>query len=293
MARINVEDDIELRIEYRRLLKLVGGDDDKAMGMLVRFWRVAQRYWGQNQLVPIEEFNEWGFQPLIESRWAIVKPEGVEAYGAASQFSWYRQRCESGKIGGHARATGLRDESGKFVSTPHEVQPKPTRTPHDIHTVTTPLAPALAPALKKEKEEAPMDLKLEIQKCTKAWIDTLKHHGIDRKLMPHEETKIGSVVQQRGSDVVLLAFLGMKHEPAGEDYKPSRYVTLARVLDPQKFDYFVNLGAQAEKQIREKDKLREQLRITRDSYAVDGDEPSHADPERVRSIIAGVFRGEK
>lgn len=153
MARINVEDNIELRIEYRRLLKLVGGDDDRALGMLVRFWRVAQRHWGQHSLVPIEEFNEWGFQPLIESKWAIIKETGVYAIGAEEQFAWYRQKCDAAKKGG--RPTGNTTNEVSDSSPVNETKPEQSSENRSIDSVN-PLAlapsPALVPVNKKNKE---------------------------------------------------------------------------------------------------------------------------------------------
>lgn len=103
MARINIDDDVESRPEYRRLLKLVNYDDDKALGLLVRFWRVAQRFWGKNQLVPLEEIENWDFHLIIESRWGIVREDGVYAIDSEERFAWYRQACEAGKKGGRPR----------------------------------------------------------------------------------------------------------------------------------------------------------------------------------------------
>ena len=133
MARINVEDDVESRPEYRKLLKLVGYDDDKALGMLVRFWRLAQKYWGEGKLVPLEEIETWEFQPLIESRWAIARENGVYARGAEDRFEWYKQRCDAGR----SRAQGgLRNEKGQFskgekedLNEANEESSKPSETP--------------------------------------------------------------------------------------------------------------------------------------------------------------------
>lgn len=102
-----MDDDIEQRPEYRRLLKLVGYDDDKALGMLVRFWRLAQKYWGEHQLVPLEDIENWEFQPIVDSRWGVVREDGVYAIGSEERFAWYRQKCDAAKKGGRPK-----DESG-------------------------------------------------------------------------------------------------------------------------------------------------------------------------------------
>jgi hypothetical protein len=146
MARINVEDDIESRLEYRKLLKLVGYDDDKALGMLIRFWRLAQKYWGEHKLVPIEEMENWDFQPLVESRWAIITEEGVYAKGAEEQFAWYRQKCDAAKNGGRPK----KEKPAETEKKPEETETKPTR----IEKNPPSPAPSLSPVpIQKEKEE--------------------------------------------------------------------------------------------------------------------------------------------
>lgn len=145
MARINIDDDVESRPEYRKLLKSVNYDDDKALGMLVRFWRLAQKYWGEHKLVPMQEMEDWEFLPLIESKWAIVKEDGgIYAKGAEERFAWYRQKCDAGKKGGRPR-----------IDPPAEKEPEETennRSEPDMHSdllridSVNPLAPVPVPA---------------------------------------------------------------------------------------------------------------------------------------------------
>lgn len=152
MARINVDDDIECQIEYRKLLKLVGGDDDKALGMLVRFWRLAQIYWGRGELVPLEEMNLWEFKPIIESRWGIVKDDGVYAKNSEEYFGWYRQRVEAGK----KRAESARDNHGQFKKSDPRIDqqrltslpPEPAEAQRNLIPHQPPVpAPAPTPVL--------------------------------------------------------------------------------------------------------------------------------------------------
>jgi hypothetical protein len=103
MARINVDDNIETRPQYRKLLKLVQYDDDKALGMLVRFWRTAQTHWGRYELVPFEEIEMGGFELILESGWGIKKEDGIYAIDSEERFAWYRQSIENGKKGGRPK----------------------------------------------------------------------------------------------------------------------------------------------------------------------------------------------
>jgi hypothetical protein len=154
MARINIDDDVESRPEFRRLLKLVAYDDDKALGILVRFWRLAQKYWGEHQLVPMEEIENWEFQPIIDSRWGIVKPEGVYAIGSEERFAWYRQKCDAAKKGGRPKEPKLTGDKPEEIGTQPEHQSDSPRIDS-----ANPLAPAPVPVLVPVPEK-----KEEIQK---------------------------------------------------------------------------------------------------------------------------------
>jgi hypothetical protein len=132
MARINFEDDVESRDEFRKLVKLLNGDDDKARGMLLRFWRIAQKYWGERRLVSIAELEFADLGLIIDSRWGIVDPEpkvewelldikGVYAIGSEERFSWYRQKCDAGKKGGRPKKS---DETGAMVPETETVVPE-------------------------------------------------------------------------------------------------------------------------------------------------------------------------
>lgn len=97
MARINFEDEIAADARFRRLVKLLDGDEDKANGMLLRFWRLAQKYWGNGLLVPFDEFKAEELQPILTCGLAEVRELGVYAKGSELRFDWYLQRVEAGK----------------------------------------------------------------------------------------------------------------------------------------------------------------------------------------------------
>lgn len=154
MARINIDDDVESRPEYRRLHKILGYDDNQALGMLVRFWRLAQGYWGEYRLVPLEEIENWELQAIIDSRWGIVKPEGVYAIGAEERFAWYRQKCDASKKGGRPKQPDKTEPPQNPTSDkPEETGTKPELTgaePEDEKTEpridsVNPLVPVLVP----------------------------------------------------------------------------------------------------------------------------------------------------
>lgn len=150
MARINVDDDVESHPEYRKLHTLVG-DDDRALGMLVRFWRVAQKFWGRHELVPASEINRWGFEPLVQAGWAVETPEGYKARGAEEKFGWYRDKKAQSSEGGKRSAEVRRSKYGT-------AQPLPKQTRTDVERQFEPpnplsLSPALSLSQKEEEEE--------------------------------------------------------------------------------------------------------------------------------------------
>lgn len=158
MARINIEEELYGDHRFRRLTRKVGNEDN-ALGLLVRFWRLAQKYWGDNEsLVPLSEFEAEDFQVISEAGLAEVRESGVYAKGAKKHFAWYLQRVDAGK----KRADAPRTESGQFTSdSPAERKPagqntSETQLPDQRNPVShqpLSLALALSPALAQKKEE--------------------------------------------------------------------------------------------------------------------------------------------
>lgn len=116
MARINIQDDIESHSEFWRLLPLVGGDRDVALGKLVRFFRIAQKAYGIGQPIEETELAAQGLLSMIESAWAVpADGGGYRCKGDEKHFGWYRQKVASSVAGGRARSAAPRDEGGRFL----------------------------------------------------------------------------------------------------------------------------------------------------------------------------------
>lgn len=111
VARLNVEDEILYDERFKALARALGSEDT-AMGFLLRFWRIAQKHWGQGELVPEKTFRVGGFELLLEVDFAEKRPDGVYARGAEKYFSWYRQRVDAGK----KRGSSHRNPNGTFSS---------------------------------------------------------------------------------------------------------------------------------------------------------------------------------
>jgi hypothetical protein len=105
MARINIDDELRADPRWKRLVRILNGDEEKAIGKLYFFWHMAQLYWGKEcQLMPQEEFDGEDFAAIIQSKFAEVRPEGVYASGAEEQFAWYLQKCRASKEAAKAKS---------------------------------------------------------------------------------------------------------------------------------------------------------------------------------------------
>jgi hypothetical protein len=116
LARINIDDDLESKPEFRVLTRLLGGNDDTARGALVRWFRLAQHAYAHLLPVPKEEIKKHELECVITAGWALPVEGGFRCKGEQKQFGWYRQRVQAGII----RAQASREENGQF--RPSKVQ---------------------------------------------------------------------------------------------------------------------------------------------------------------------------
>jgi hypothetical protein len=283
VARINVDDDVESRPEYRKLLKLMGGDDDRALGMLVRFWRHAQRLWAHGKLVSSEDMEEWGWQALVESRWAIEREGGFYAIGSEERFAWYVQKVEAGKLGGRRK-----EPIGSFR------EPERTGANRTVPPAT-PLAPALAPApalvLKKEREEK---ISIDgIERAVEVWGETLRKHGRSRDPKT-DQAEIGRLIILYGLEKTLLALFGAGFEEGSPTYKPSKHIGIRRLFDAKNFDTFVNLGDHERTTQALRKERDAELQAQREAAATPppmAEEFAHMDPSLAKELALRFMRG--
>jgi len=138
MARLNIEMDVFAHPGFMRLVVAVG-DSEIAIGKLVTFWMLAQKYWKQNrQLIPKEVFDRYEWQLLVSFGFAEIRDSGVYAKGAEEKFEWLLERQEAGRVGGNKSAE-LR--SSKIKQTQANA------------SKSNPPTPTLTPTLKKEREK--------------------------------------------------------------------------------------------------------------------------------------------
>jgi hypothetical protein len=130
MPRLNIEDDLDSDPRFHALIAKLG-DVDRALGKIVRFWKCAQRYWGQEKtLVPVEIFKHGGWDVLLDVGLAVEREDGIYAKGAEDRFKWYLDQCRKTKALVEQRKNRARKERPRdAVVTTGSLPPHPKRPP--------------------------------------------------------------------------------------------------------------------------------------------------------------------
>jgi hypothetical protein len=279
MARINIEDELESDFRFKRLVRLVG-DEDKAIGLIYRFWRIAQKLWGDEMsLILEEEFHAEGFAPILSAGLAEVRDNGVYAKGSEDRFAWYLQKCRASKIaasvrtekksrsiGTKSRSTGNESRCTGDESRSIETDSRSTETCAPVNPLAPALAPApvpalapaLAPALSKiHKEENVSDKKNQgtepsqipdghLETAIEQWEKTLLWANAGREILEQEKIQIFRMLK---SDIPLVdlchAFSGMRFEAEIPGvYDPKKNIDIFRVWDVKKRTKLITLSTQ-------------------------------------------------
>lgn len=123
--------------------------EDLATGMLVRFWRIAQKYWvPSKELIPISVFRQEGLELLIDVGMAVRNRHGIYACGAKRQFAWLMSKSDNGKKGGRPRGVT------KSGSKPKKSGDKATESDGKLPKALSP-SPAPAPTPPQTQSPSP------------------------------------------------------------------------------------------------------------------------------------------
>lgn len=286
MARINFDDNVESQPEFKRLVGLCASWDE-ALGMLVRFFRLAQQAYGRGQGVTAETLETEGLGAMLKSGWAIpFSGDTFQAKGAEKHFAWYVQKIEAGKKGGRPVNREV-SENNRTVSAAN----RSTVPANPLSLALAPaLSPALAPVIKKENaEKIAAPLQAQVAACAQTWGQTLTHMGTKRAVGPTEELAITRAIQAHGAEMVDLALFGARFEKATDNFNPKDHVSIGRVLERDKFgklkiDKFANLGARAKQtQPRQPARAEEPPPVAEEYYT--------KSPEEIRALMSSIVGG--
>lgn len=233
LAQICIDDSIESREEFWKLLPLVKGDRDLAMGKLVRFFRLAQLRYGKDLPVTREDLEGHGLEMMIDSGWALPIDGGFQAYGADKRFAWYRQKLIASEKGG--AATKKVHEISQSNKNNELIRPAEGRE----STSASPSSIASASVKKKEEEYT----RSEILRLIEIWKGTLKFWGVDKVPIQLDVTMFKVFQKWRDFSAIECALLGPRFESDGATYKVRNFLTLNRFLDAAHFERMQILGS--------------------------------------------------
>lgn len=134
------------------------------------------------------------------------------------------------------------------------------------------------------KEEERAISKLSIVDCCLTWKDTLSFFRINREILPHEQTDIARAIQRYGAQAVDSALYGARKEAKADGYDPASHISIKRVLDPSKFDKFLNLGMAA----KFVPQIRPEVQRAKEQLEAEVDDAPHADPAKVAQLMRGL-----
>ncbi len=125
MARIGIDDQFWLEI-VSVVAKL--GDQDKAIGNAVRWFRFAQEKHKHGRLVSEDEFQVNGFSEHLVPLFATRVAGGIKCIGAEKHFDWLQKKIDAGRKGGRskseAKVSKLKQNKAKASTT--EASPSPS-----------------------------------------------------------------------------------------------------------------------------------------------------------------------
>lgn len=122
MSRINIDDKLFGDDRFIEFASLVG-NYQQAIGASVQIFRLGQRYWCNDSLIPLSQFKKIKNSDLfIQSGLASRKKGGVYVCGSHEHFDWIRQKRDAGRKGAESRwkkhGGPMADDSEKWPPAP-------------------------------------------------------------------------------------------------------------------------------------------------------------------------------
>jgi hypothetical protein len=306
VARVGFER--SARVQAQRLARLLGWSEVEAVGRLVFLWQDTQEI--GLVVASAREIADWmmldSVVPIDRVMMAMVECDLLAPFRDGKyrirgnkkhieKLEGYRERASlGGKVSARNRKKKCEPsntESTQAVET-IEIERQAiasNETKQGLTPYSTLFSSTLFSSSKNNTGEPASDLDRNAFELLKAeWLECLKHHGAERGLIRGEDLKLGRALQAKGFEAVSLAILGAKHEPASDEFKPSRHLSLSRIFDPLKFDRFATLGAQARAQIVERERQKQVMQATRQELESEPEQTEPVDRDKIRKLVAGL-----
>lgn len=124
VPRINVEEEFWVDPRLSALtIKL--GDEYRAIGAVVKVWRIAQGFFKTNKIgIPLSTYRKQNLPPeLIDVGFAEIREDFVYVSGSAKYFDWLQEAKTNGSKGGKKRARNHSEKKQANPSQSRRTQP--------------------------------------------------------------------------------------------------------------------------------------------------------------------------
>lgn len=198
MARINIEESLRGDRRFIKLISLLNGDYEKALGAVVHLWSVAQTYWKKDQsLIPDKAWRDQEINPaLLQVGLAEKQDHGYYAAGSKENFDWLLTRVKSGRSGGKRSGEARRNKSDSLErSKPEANASKRKQTEASPLPLTPPLTLSptqpLAPTHSQEEKNTNTSMSTDVDLPSLHWLIHLwnEHSGKLPKVKQSNSTR--------------------------------------------------------------------------------------------------------
>ncbi len=234
MARVNIEDSIYRDERFHQLSAALG--KLAAIGACVTAWDLAARFYNKSPTRLIPE-DEWRKIPALETMVSVGLAErrdgGVYVKGSKQHCAYQAAQQRKGKAGALKR---------------WENSDSPDSPAWPSSSSSSSSSASSSKNMGEEKKNHTPTITPEDQTaCMETWKRTLRYFGGERDLLPAEETAIVRSVQRYGARATAMALAGPREQPKDEKFDPGKFLNLSRILSHDKFNLYLNLGAQLKK----------------------------------------------
>lgn len=187
MARLNIETKLWSDPRFQTLMILVG-DRQKAKGMVLELWTLAQEHWFPNRaLIPENVFSDLGLDAVIQAGLAERREGGVYARGSEEHFCWLFDRQDAGRRGGLASA-----KARKQAHEPRVKQSQATLKQHSSKTKQIEPSSSFSFSISKDiKTKECADRALQVSDESTQALEQLKPTTKGSRFSPETRAKMG------------------------------------------------------------------------------------------------------
>ena len=250
MARVNTEECWWSDPRRSALIKAVG-EEERADGLALKMWRLAQKFWeSERRLIPKSIFETLPHHAeLVRCHLAEAREDMIYVRGSSQYLDWTIEERAKRVAGGKKSAETRRKKYGSAVpknASNSNKKPNKRRTPAEVTSDFNRSAPNKTEvsgsgsgfsSSSKNKEttttanEKKAPTREEIQTAYSVWSETLRSFGVQATAMNvRQENSLYRAIEYLGFETVCLALEGQRFEAPTKDFRPKEHLSLDRAL---------------------------------------------------------------